>query len=764
MKNLLSKFLNSSIRYQLISGLSLVLLIIIVVFTFMIIKQQQSFLHSQGIKETQNRSIMLGVNAKVWILSNDYLGLQEVINSFKIYDNLIYASIVNMDGKVIAHTDIKLVGKYIADEESKNYLQSMLHYSGVHTNEATIISQNDTYIDIVQVVHNGDDHIAFVHLRTDQTSHQKNIHDTIIKGIIFTISSLIIAILFSIITTNILTKQLSKLISKMKEIRKGSKNVRANGSGALEVRTLSNEFNMMLDTLEENQKALESTQNELKEDIKQRIKSEKEIKNLNENLENIVKQRTQELVIEKDKAETANRSKSIFLANMSHELRTPLNAILGFSQLMSDSPDTSKSQKENLNIIANSGAHLLSLINDVLDMSKIEAGRMELSNTKVDLHKTLNEIANMMRIKADSKDIQFTLEMSENLVHYIDIDEKKLRQILINIIGNSIKYTDTGGISFRIRSILQKQTAEITFEIEDSGRGMSKEELKNIFDPFVQAKSSKGINEGTGLGLAITHRFLELLDAKVKVESQRGKGTLFSFTVVVKTAQSEDILVEDVHKKVIGIQEGYKKFKILIVEDQKENLLLLNNLLSGIGFDVYEARNGKIGLEKFIEIKPDFIWMDMRMPVMDGYESTSKIRALDKNVIIVALTASAFSDQRPAITKAGCNDLVHKPYRHDEIFNTMKKYLDIEFIYQDLENESVQKPLSLDTVLFKKIPKNFVESLKTALVSLDPEEILQQITLIQQSVPEIGESMLPLAQNYEYDQLLKFLEQGENDG
>ena len=385
-------------------------------------------------------------------------------------------------------------------------------------------------------------------------------------------------------------------------------------------------------------------------DVTERKRVEDELRKHRENLEDMVRHRTEQLAEAKARAEAANREKSRFLANMSHELRTPLNAVLGFSRLLKSGPDVTPRQQETLDIIVRSGEHLLNLINNVLDMAKIESGRVVLEESEVDLHRLLHEIQSLMGVGAAEKGLQFALESAPDLPRFVAVDAGKLRQMLLNLVGNAIKYTDSGGVKLRaglIRSAQGGERAQVRFEVEDSGPGISQQDCQRIFFPFVQG-SQASAQAGTGLGLAICKQYVELMGGQIGITSEPGKGSVFYFSIPVSVLPSVAEPEEPKRGRILGLAEGQPRYRLLIVEDQAENRLLLRSLLDPLGFELREAVNGKEAVALFEQWRPDLIWMDVRMPVMDGSEAVRRIRAAKAgaDTKIIALTAHALEEER----------------------------------------------------------------------------------------------------------------------
>src|SRR6476661_6566091 len=494
----------------------------------------------------------------------------------------------------------------------------------------------------------------------------------------------------------------------------------------------------------------------------------------------------QEEIIERKKAEeaaaAASLAKSQFVANMSHELRTPLNAILGFTQVMSRDSLLSHENLENLRIINRSGQHLLELINDVLDLSKIEAGIISLDERSFDLYQLLDTLEEMFQIKAEIKKMQLRFSVDANVPQYIKTDEKKLRVCLINLLGNAMKFTHDGGRIWLRVSVESKQPqpAEsesypnstsvepllILFEVEDTGIGIATAEIDTLFDAFVQTQAGKKTADGTGLGLTITKKYVQIMGGDIWVKSVLGEGTSFKFNIRVLAAISSEITVATL-QRAIALEADQPIYRILAVDDNQDNRLLLVKMLQPIGFEVREAENGYQAVELWESWQPHLILLDTRMPVMDGFETVRKIRAKEKQsqrrTVIIALTASTFEERKGEIIAAGCDDFVRKPFQEQILFDKMACYLGVRYLYQKLPRLPVgalrrycvsEKPDSFFRGLLAQMPQSWVQELYDAANDVNEELAIQLVDRIWENHPTLAEALKDLLADYRLDKIM----------
>ncbi|MEG4632924.1 response regulator [Microcoleus sp. AR_TQ3_B6] len=568
------------------------------------------------------------------------------------------------------------------------------------------------------------------------------------------------------------------------------------------------------------------------QDISDRKQAEKILADYQRTLEAQIDERTEQLQQAKQAAEAANKAKSTFLANMSHELRTPLNSILGFAQIMEPSPNLTVENQENMRIIRRSGEHLLTLINEVLDLSKIEAGRMTIDPKNFDLYRLLDDLQDMFQLRALSQDLQLLFQREDGVPQYVRTDDIKLRQVLINLLSNAIKFTQAGEIILRVRKLetsgfcdlldrptacfdtttsirdfalnstdfamvkLREEAEDLTvpgfwlqFEIEDTGVGMAPEELGNIFKAFVQTASGQKSQKGTGLGLNISSQFVRLMGGEIVVESQLEVGTTFKFEIPVGAVYAADIPREQINREVIGLEPNQPCYRVLIVDDREDNRQLLVKMLSPLGFELQEATNGREAIEMWENWHPHLILMDLRMPVMDGYEATKEIKAaiqqreqerqenreMNMNAPespipkIIALTASTIEGRRSFALLVGCDDFISKPFRKTEIFDTLSKHLGVKYVYSNStefistgdRNNLSASPSNAVLACLPKLPEEWINNIKQVIRSADFDLISRTIEEIRDAHPEFATILQGHLDNFDYQKIFNLIAEAE---
>ncbi|MBT3342114.1 MAG: response regulator [Gemmatimonadetes bacterium] len=469
--------------------------------------------------------------------------------------------------------------------------------------------------------------------------------------------------------------------------------------------------------------------------------------------------RNVELEAARHEAEEANRAKSAFLAGMSHELRTPLNAILGFSQMLARSEGIVTSDRENVQIINRSGEHLLALINDVLEMSRIEAGRTELAEEVLDLHELVASVVVMFRLRVQQNGVELSHTIAGTVAKHVRADAGKLRQILINLLSNAAKFTKNGQIDVTVHGGGDGDRAQ--FVVTDTGPGISQEEQRRLFEPFVQTQSGRSEGKGTGLGLTISRQFARLMGGDLTASSVEGEGSSFCLDIPLKVVDAAPVTGRVTRRRILSLAASQASRRILVVEDGEENRLLLRRMLEPIGFEIREAVDGEQGIQVWETWQPHLIIMDMRMPVLDGYEASRRIKSTPagSDTPIIALTASAFEEDRQRVAEAGCDDFVRKPFDELDLLERIGQHLGVHYEYDDDAPPAVGTAEHVsETPPLAALSEGLRERIHDAAFTADGETLLDIVSGLRATHAEDASALQHMIDDYAFDRIMALTE------
>jgi len=485
--------------------------------------------------------------------------------------------------------------------------------------------------------------------------------------------------------------------------------------------------------------------------------SEAHSRDLLRDLEAIVERRTAALKEAMEAAAAANRAKSEFLASMSHELRTPLNAILGFAQLMQQDETFPVSHGESLEAIARAGEHLLGTIDDVLELSRIESGRLSLRETSFDLRALLDDLHRMMSLRARSKNLELRFEIDDRLPRYLIADAGKLRQIAINLLGNAVKFTKRGGVTLQVTGQFLAEGGDrnyrLQISVEDTGPGIAPEEMAGLFEPFVQTASGRQSQEGSGLGLTVSRKYARLMGGDLTATSTVGQGTRFLLAIATRAAKAAETTQG---LRPIGLAPGQAAYRILTIDDRPEMRTIVRRLLETVGFEIRDVATAEEALHAWQTWQPHLIWMDLQMPGCDGFELTREIRQQEQQqgrspTVIVALSARVFAEDRSAALAAGCDDFVSKPFLRDTLLEKISQHLGATYIYA----EAVTSVPGREVVAtdLQRLGREWVRQLHQAATLADSERVHELIAHLPSADPALQQGLQELVKAFRFDRL-----------